>query len=181
MPNLPKPRLRRSDRASELVTSAPERAPERPDVEIVQGAGLRWVNLERLSSLEWGWLQERFDFHALDLEDVLSRNQRPKIDEYPDYLFIVLHFPVYDRSVGRLNVGELDVFVGPDFVITIPNQPLQPLSYLFDRCRQEEELREKLFNRGSGYLLYRIVDDGFDYCFPMLRNCLLYTSDAADE
>ena len=71
--------------------------------------------------------------------------------------------------MGRLNAGELDIFVGRDFLVTIPNQPLQPVEYLFERCRQKEELREQLFSRGSGYLLYRIVDDGFDYCFPMLR------------
>lgn len=169
MPNLPKPRLRRSARSREGSSPAAESRPTEPQVEIVDGPGLRWVNIERPTPLEWGWLQENFDFHALDLEDVASRNQRPKIDEYPDYLFIVLHFPVYDSKVGRLNTGELDIFVGPDFVITIPNQPLQPLDYLFERCRGEEELREKLFNRGSGYLLYRIVDDSFDYCFPMLR------------
>jgi magnesium transporter len=169
MPNLPKPRLRRSDRSREPSTASAEQKPAEPNVEIIDGPGLRWVNIERPTPLEWSWLQEHFDFHALDLEDVLSRNQRPKIDEYPDYLFIVLHLPAYDPSVGRLNVGELDIFVGPDFVVTIPNRPLQPVEYLFERCRQEEELREKLFNRGSGYLLYRIVDDSFDYCFPMLR------------
>jgi magnesium transporter len=169
MPNLPKPRLRRSARSGALAAAGPEQRPTEPDVEIVDGPGLRWVNIDRPTSLEWAWLQEHFDFHALDLEDVLSRNQRPKIDEYDEYLFIVLHFPVYDAKVGRLNSGELDMFVGPDFVVTIPNQPLQPVEYLFERCRQEEELREKLFNRGSGYLLYRIVDDSFDYCFPMLR------------
>jgi len=168
MPNLPKPRLRRADRAGSLAAAAPS-PPAKPNVEVVQGAGLRWVNIERPTPLEWGWLQEHFDFHALDLEDVLSRNQRPKIDEYPDYLFIVLHLPVFDRAVGRLNVGEIDMFVGPDFVVTIPNQALQPVEYLFERCRSSEETREKLFSRGSGYLLYRIVDDSFDYCFPMLR------------
>ncbi|MGB3098558.1 MAG: magnesium transporter CorA family protein, partial [Solirubrobacterales bacterium] len=169
MRNLPKPRRRRSDRSRELSTALTEPKPTEPDVEIIDGPGLRWVNIESPTPLEWSWLQEHFDFHALDLEDVLSRNQRPKIDEYPDYLFIVLHFPVYDSEVGRLNGGELDIFVGPDFVVTIPNKPLPPVEYLFERCRQEEELRDKLFNRGSGYLLYRIVDDSFDYCFPMLR------------
>ncbi len=168
MPNLPKPRLRRTDRSVEL-TAAPPAAPTEPNVDIVQGEGLRWINIESPTDLEWGWMREQFDFHTLDLEDVLSRNQRPKIDEYPDYLFIVLHLPVFDRSVGRLNVGELDMFVGPDFVVTIPNQPLQPVEYLFERCRANEETREKVFTRGSGYLLYRIVDDSFDYCFPMLR------------
>jgi magnesium transporter len=168
MPNLPRPRLRRSGRAGDLVTGPPPE-PRRPNVEIVQGEGLRWVNIERPTGLEAAWLQEHFDFHPLDLEDVLSRNQRPKIDEYAGYLFIILHFPVFDRSVGRLNAAELDIFVGPDFLVTIPNQPLQPVEYLFERCRSKEELREQLFSKGSGYLLYRIVDDSFDYCFPMLR------------
>jgi magnesium transporter len=127
------------------------------------------VKIDSPTSVEAAWLEEHFDFHPLDLEDVLSRNQRPKIDEYENYLFIVLHFPIFDRSVGRLNAGELDIFVGPDFLVTIPNQPLQPVEYLFERCRQKEEVREQLFSKGSGFLLYRIVDDSFDYCFPMLR------------
>ncbi|HSJ16590.1 MAG TPA: magnesium transporter CorA family protein [Solirubrobacterales bacterium] len=168
MPNLPKPRLRRASRRAELTSPAPPER-RRPNVETIAGEGLRWVKIEHPSSLEWGWLEEHFDFHGLDLEDVLSRNERPKIDEYPEYLFIVLHFPVFDPTVRRLNAGELDMFVGPDFLITIPNQPLQPVEYLFERCRAKEELRDQIFSRGSGYLLYRIVDDSFDYCFPMLR------------
>ncbi len=169
MPSLPKPRLRRLARAGDPLSAPPEPGERKPNVETVAGEGLRWVNIDRPTPVECTWLEEQFDFHALDLEDVLSRNQRPKIDEYDDYLFIVLHFPVFDRQVGRLNAGELDIFVGPDFLVTIPNTPLQPVSYLFDRCRQKEEVREQLFSRGSGYLLYRIVDDSFDYCFPMLR------------
>ena len=67
------------------------------------------------------WLEEHFDFHPLDYEDVYSRNQRPKLDQYDDYLFIVLHFPAYEKTVGRLNAAELDLFVGPDYLITLPN------------------------------------------------------------
>jgi len=167
MPNLPKPRLRRTRGQGQLVSAAPER--RSPHIEQIDAEGLRWVNIEEPGAPERGWLEEHFDFHALDLEDVLSRNQRPKIDTYDEYLFIVLHFPIFDPSVGRLGAGELDLFVGPDFLITIPNQPLQPVEYLFERCRSKEELREQLFSRGSGYLLYRVVDDSFDYCFPMLR------------
>ena len=85
----------------------------RPNVEQIDSAGLRWVNIERPGALERAWLEDHFDFHALDLEDVLSRNQRPKIDVYDDYLFIVLHFPVFDPPAGRLGTGELDLFVGP--------------------------------------------------------------------
>ena len=178
MATLPRPRLRRG--RDSLGSAVAQAEPSGPNVETIQSTGLRWVNIERPGPLERTWLEEQFDFHALDLEDVLSHNQRPKIDEYPDYLFIVLHFPVYDPSVGRLNAGELDIFVGPDFLVTIPNQPLQPVEYLFELCSAKEEFRDELFSRGSGYLLYRIVDDGFDYCFPMLRK-IGNKLDAAEE
>ena len=123
MPSLPRPRFgRRAARSREA-----ERTPERdePRVEIVEAPGLRWINIERPRRVDQAWLEERFDFHPLDYEDVFSRNQRPKVDEYDDYLFIVLHFPRYDKTVARLNAAELDLFVGPDFLITLPNEPLQ--------------------------------------------------------
>src|SRR5688572_1419737 len=166
MPSLPKP-LRRSTRGRGRVV-APAAEPETPRVEIVESHGLRWLNIERPRPVDRVWLEEHFDFHALDYEDVLSRNQRPKVDEYDDYLFIVLHFPRYDKNVSRLNAAELDIFVGPDFLITLPNEPLQTIEYLFQRCRASEELRESLFSKGPGYLLYKIVDDCVDASFPML-------------
>ena len=169
MPNLPKPRLPRTFRSR---VAAPQAAPPtsaEPHVEVVEHGSLRWINIEHPGPLDRDWLEEHFEFHPLAYEDVSSRNQRPKVDEFDDYLFIVLHFPVFDSSVGRLNAGELDIFIGPDYIITLPNTPLQPLEYLFERCRGSEEAREELFSRGPGYLLYKIVDDAFDYCFPMLR------------
>ncbi|MEA2479495.1 MAG: magnesium transporter [Thermoleophilaceae bacterium] len=165
MPNLPKPRLRRGSRSRGADSQAPA---AEPNVEVVEHDGLRWINIERPTQLDHAWLEEHFDFHPLAYEDVTSRNQRPKIDEYDDYLFIVLHFPVFDKNVGRLNAGELDMFVGPDYLITLPNTELKPVEYLFERCRTSDDLREQLFSQGSGYLLYRIVDYAFDYCFPML-------------
>jgi magnesium transporter len=168
MPSLPKPRLRRSARARADGGALPQ-APAEPNVEIIEHAGLRWINIERPAPVDRAWLEEHFEFHPLDYEDVASRNQRPKIDEYPEYLFIVLHFPVFDKAVGRLNAAELDIFIGPDYLITLPNSPLPPVEYLFERCRTSGEVRDALLSKGSGYLLYKIVDDSIDYCFPMLR------------
>ena len=170
MPIAFRPRLPRRTRARRLAAAVPP-APERtqPQIERLSHGGVEWIHVDEPSALERAWLAEHFDFHALDLEDVMSRNQRPKIDEYPDYLFIVLHFPVFDKQVGRLNAGELDLFVGPDFIITLPNQQLKPVQYLFERCRTNEEFRDQLFSKGTGYLLYQIVDQSVDYCFPMLR------------
>jgi magnesium transporter len=173
MPSIPRPRLRRTHRIG--PDAGPSAAPE-PNVEVVERDDaealerpLRWINIQEPGPVDRAWLQEHFEFHPLDYEDVASRNQRPKIDEYPDYLFIVLHFPVYDKAVGRLNTAELDMFVGPDFMITLPNRAIPPVEYLFERCRTSEEMREQLLSNGPGYLLYKIVDDSIDYCFPMLR------------
>src|SRR3954451_5168315 len=168
MPSMPRtPFGRRGARRGLEAPRAPER--EDPRVEIVEAPGLRWYNIERPRPADRAWLEERFEFHPLDYEDVFSRNQRPKVDEYDDYLFIVLRFPAYDKTVSRLNAAELDLFVGADFLITLPNEPLQPVEYLFERCRTNEELREEMFSKGPGYLLYKIVDDCVDASFPMLR------------
>jgi magnesium transporter len=171
MPSLPRsPFGRRSARAHAAAIAA-SRAAERdePRVEVIEAEGLRWINIVRPRAVDQAWLEERFEFHSLDYEDVFSRNQRPKVDEYDDYLFIVLHFPAYDKAVGRLNAAEVDLFVGPDYLITIQNEHLQPIEYLFERCRTDEELRESIFSKGAGYLLYKIVDDCVDASFPMLR------------
>src|SRR3954449_1321385 len=167
MPNLPKPRIGRRSARSRGAATPPE--PQEARAEIVEAPGLRWIHIERPRPVDRAWLEERFDFHPLDYEDVFSRNQRPKVDEYDGYLFIVLHFPRYDKTVARLNAAELDLFVGPDFLVTLPNEPLQPVEYLFERCRTNEELREEIFSKGPGYLLYKIVDDCVDASFPMLR------------
>jgi magnesium transporter len=137
--------------------------------EVVETDALRWIHIEKPTAADRTWLEERFPFHPLDYEDVFSRNQRPKVDEYDEYLFIVLHFPQYDKTVGRLNAVELNMFVGPDYVITLPNDPIQPLTYIFDRCQRKETARDEMMAKGAGYLLYRIVDQCVDAAFPMLR------------
>ncbi len=168
MPSLPKPRFGRAARVRrQPVAVTPE--PDAPRIESLEAEGLRWINIERPRAVERAWMEEHFDFHPLDYEDVFSRNQRPKVDEYDGYLFVVLHFPRFDKAVGRLNGAELDVFVGPDYVITLPNEPLDAVEYLFERCRSRSDLRDQLFSKGPGYLLYKIVDDCVDAAFPMLN------------
>jgi magnesium transporter len=161
MPSLP--RIRSRSRATREVVAPPAREP----AELV-GNGLTWFHLDSPTQEEAQALAERFGWHPLDVEDVLSKRQRPKVDEYDEYRFVVLHFPVYDKSVQRLNAGELDVFLGPDYLVTLPTVELLPVTRLFQRCMDDPELRESLFAKGSGYLLYHVLDDLFDYCFPIL-------------
>jgi magnesium transporter len=161
---LPLPRAR-------PVPSGPVGAHASPVAEpdIIEAAGLRWIHIESPRVPHRDWLEANFDFHPLDYEDVYSRNQRPKLDQYDDYVFIVLHFPVFDKPTGRVLTAELDLFLGPDYLITLPNTAFAPLSAMFERYREKDDLRQATFSKGSGYLLYKIVDNGVDASFPMLR------------
>jgi len=163
MPSLPRIKRPRSrPRADEPIVRARREPAE------LSANGLTWVHLDAPDSDSASELAERFGWHPLDVEDVLSKRQRPKVDEYPDYLFAVLHFPFYDKAVQRLNAAELDVFLGPGYLVTLPTVELLPVTRLFQRCSDDPTLRESLFSKGSGYLLYHVLDDLFDYCFPIL-------------
>jgi magnesium transporter len=165
MPSLPRIRRLRSARATGQVVPRPA-----PVVHELTANGLTWVNVVAPDVETAQVLAERFGWHPLDVEDIVSKRQRPKVDDYEDegYLFSVLHFPVFDQSVQRLNAAELDLFIGHDYVVTIPNRELHPVTRLFRRCEEDEHYRDQLFARGSGRLLYEILDDLFDYCFPIL-------------
>ena len=165
MPSLPRLRRTRPPGLGEGVDARPQ-----PRIAEVEAAGLTWINLDSVDPESVNELRERFGWHALDVEDVLSKRQRPKVDDYADegYLFGVLHFPAYDKNVQRLNAAELDFFLGPDYLVTIPNVELLPVSRLFDRCQDDEGFRVGLFAKGSGRLLYEVLDDLYDYCFPIL-------------
>jgi magnesium transporter len=165
VPSLPRIKRQRPRPPAREVLPRPE-----PRVAEQAAHGLTWIHLDAPTAEEAAALAERYGWHPLDIEDVLSKRQRPKIDQYADegYLFAVLHFPVYDKAVQRLNAAELDFFVGPDYLVTLPAVELLPVTRLFRRCEEDETLRDQLFSKGSGYLLYHVLDDLFDYCFPIL-------------
>jgi magnesium transporter len=166
MPSLPRIRRTRPRGFAEAVTPRPE-----PRLAELSADGLTWIHLDPPIDPETvNDLRARFGWHPLDVEDVLSKRQRPKVDDYVDdgYLFGVLHFPAYDKNVQRLNSGELDFFIGPDYLVTISNVELLPVTRLFTRLQEDERLRDNLFGKGSGRLLYEILDDLYDYCFPIL-------------
>src|SRR6187455_90517 len=163
MPSLPRIRRSRARGGSPVLAPAPV-------VHELTASGLTWVNVVSPDVETAQGLAARFGWHPLDVEDIVSKRQRPKVDDYEEdgYLFAVLHFPVFDKAVQRLNAAELDVFIGEDYLVTIPNRELLPVTRLFARCESDEALREQLFAKGTGRLLYEVLDDLFDYCFPIL-------------
>src|SRR5262249_16879475 len=176
MPSLPRIRRSRARGGSPVIAPAPV-------VHELTANGLTWVNVVSPDVETAQELAERFGWHPLDVEDVLSKRQRPKVDEYVEdgYLFAVLHFPVWDPAIQRLNAGELDVFLGSDYLVTLSNAYLPPVTRLFRRCQEDEVLRHQLFSKGTGRLLYEVLDDLFDYCFPILDKIGYKLEDIEDD
>ncbi|MCS6842801.1 MAG: magnesium/cobalt transporter CorA [Caldilineales bacterium] len=130
---------------------------------------LTWVNIVNPTQEDVAYLRKHYNFHPLDLEDVLSQNERPKIDEYDDYLFIVMHFPVFDPQRQLTRSCEVDFFIGAGYLITIHDGQLKPLNRLFEACHDDGVARAKHMGRGAGRLLYSILDSMVDYNFAILR------------
>ena len=130
--------------------------------------GLRWLDIPQVTPADLEYLEENFPFHPLDFDDLTSGQQRPKLDEYDDYLFLVLQFPVYDKRLRVTTPSEVDLFVGPDFLITIHKGRVWPLDRYFEACETSEKQREDAMSMGSGYLLYRIIDQLVDNFFPIV-------------
>jgi len=151
------------------MTTPKVKKEEELKLESLTWGDLTWVNIEKPTERETEYLAQNYPFHPLDLDDCLSRIQRPKIDEYKDYLFLVLHFPVFNKEARLTAPSQVSVFIGKDYLITLHKGELKPLVKLFRECQLDEESRQEHFNHGSGYLLYRIVDRLVDYCLPILN------------
>jgi magnesium transporter len=144
-------------------------AEEKLHLESVTLEELTWINIEQPTRLETDYLAQNYPFHPLDLDDCLSRIQRPKIDVYDDYLFLVFHFPVFNPEARVTTPSQVSVFIGQGYLITLHKGDLKPLVKLFNQCQTDEEIKQEHFGQGSGYLLYRVLDRLVDYCLPILN------------
>lgn len=154
---------------------------ERLNIQSVTWGDLTWINIEKPTKRETEYLAQHYPFHPLDLDDCLSRTQRPKIDEYKDYLFIVLHFPVYNKATRTSTHSQVSVFIGDKYVITLHTGEPKPLVKLFQECQTDEESRRQNFSYGSGYLLYQVLDVEVDSYFPVLDKILQLMESIEDQ
>lgn len=130
---------------------------------------LTWTNIVRATPEDVAKLRDDYPhFHPLDLEDLLSRIERPKIDEYVDYLFVVMQFPIWDPVQRISRPSEVDMFIGSGFLITAHDGTLKPLDRLYKQCDSDERFRAQIMGQGAGRLFYNVIDRLVDYIFPIL-------------
>jgi magnesium transporter len=133
--------------------------------EIIQdGACLVWVDIEDPGPEEIDLLAEEFGFHRLALEDVVNQRQRPKVDEYADYLYLVLYAPAPPTAHRPYRTAQIDLFIGRNYVVTARRGHVPALE---DAVKRWEHLEPGL-RRGAGGLLHTIGDCVVDAYFPVV-------------
>jgi magnesium transporter len=121
-----------------------------------------WVALQDAELAELEKMRVEFDLHPLAVEDSWHSHQRPKIDEYGDSLFGVMH--LVKMADGELTVGEVDVFIGVNYVLSVRNRSNDGFLGVRERCEREPHL----LSQGSGFVFYALMDAVVDRYFPVL-------------
>ena len=129
-------------------------------IETIQYKSIRWLDITNPSEDDYRLLLEDYHFHPLDIEDCRGTNQRPKIDEYDDYYFLILHFPYFDKGNKFIRIREVKIFWGRDFIITV-GKAHWVVKKFFDEIQEDlqegdEETQEMLAT--SDQLLYHILN-----------------------
>ena len=129
---------------------------------LVQPGCFVWVALRDASDAELATMQHEFGLHDLAVEDARHGHQRPKIEEYGNSVFAVLHM-LELTPVDELSLGEVNVFAGPNYVLSVRNHSTQGFLGVRERCEREPEL----LRQGASFVLYALMDAVVDRYFPL--------------
>lgn len=122
-----------------------------------------WVALRDATTEELDIMQEEFHLHELAVEDARKGQQRPKVEDYGDSIYSVMHLIELDPS-GGYRLGEVNVFVGPNYVLSVRNRSQQDFLGVRARCEREPHL----LRHGSGFVFYALMDAVVDRYFPVV-------------
>ena len=144
-----------------------------------RGPGVRWLNVHGVHDAKLlGAIGERFGLHPLVIEDILTTDQRPKVDDFDDYLFIVVH--IYDADRERLEVStdQISLVIGRDFVLTFQERQSGTFAPIRQRLRAEKSPMRRV---GSDYLAYSMLDGIVDSYFTVIERFSERAEDLEEE
>ncbi|MFW6102346.1 MAG: magnesium/cobalt transporter CorA [Chloroflexota bacterium] len=141
-------------------------APEKIRDFLATGEGLLWLDIEDVTNEDAELLSNVFRFHPLAVEDCVSKNiHPPKIDEFEDYLFIIVHGINYHTESDVVETTELAIFLGKNYMVTSHDVPMLSVSSMLDRIRKDE----RLMRRGVDFLAHDIIDALVDNIMPTIE------------
>jgi len=128
---------------------------------------LKWYHIPYPNDKNMEFLRENFDFHPLDLDDCQSKVQRPKVDIYDDYRFLILHFPYFDKAMKFVKTKEVKIFWGEFYIITVGSHWV--IRTLFEKTKGEADIDIDELPNTSDVLLYSILDSLMKESFKLMK------------
>jgi magnesium transporter len=126
---------------------------------------LHWIDLEDPTVKEAAILENPFHFHPLAIEDCLSEVHHPKVDDYDDYLFFIVHGIRFDAPTDQFITRELDIFLGKNYLVTHHRGPMRSIAAARELCGKN---LQAAMPRGVDFLIHQILDQMFEHYFPAL-------------
>ncbi|MBI4123142.1 MAG: magnesium transporter CorA family protein [Parcubacteria group bacterium] len=124
---------------------------------VIQGPTVKWVDIQNPTRKDIDDLRRSFHFHPLVLDELLIPAWRPKVERFPDYLSLILYYPVYSKERKETRPRELDILVTKNALITVHYSSIVPVKALFDKCNMYPEARGNYLGQSSGYLLFYVL------------------------
>jgi magnesium transporter len=155
-------------------------AENRMNLKTLTFGDLTWVDIIQPTKEATEYLAANYSFNQLDIEDALSPRQVSKIEEYPDYIFVIFYLSVFDKVRRVSTRKQWSAFVGPKFLVTICPPEFKFAGELFQECEIKEESRRQYLSQGSGFLLYQILDRAIDWYFKVLDKILSLMEDVEE-
>ena len=139
-------------------------------VNVVTSGEVSWYNLYRPKISDIKWLKEKFpSLHQLDLETCLAvKTQRPKVDFYSDYIFFVIHLPFWENEEAQVQIAELNIFLGKNFIVTLYHQRFRRLKKTFSEGLKSEKKTKNLLANGPEILLFHLIKREISAIFSFL-------------
>jgi len=131
---------------------------------------LTWLDVSTCRPREMKYIEQRFKFHRLHIDDCLSPIQGPKIDVTSEYLFMVLLFPLYNRHTRKIISSEVDFFINSNTLVTVHHGELSPLVNFFNLCQINKKQREKYFIGSPAFLIYENLNRLFGVSNSIIGN-----------
>ena len=136
---------------------------------------IKWIDAVGLRAEKIKEIAEKYDFHELDLEACLEENQRSRVDIYNDYIFIILHFPKYDRNKKLYDQNEFNIFLWKDFIITFRDYHNSHIDKIFEKYSNIRQLEKEIdddeeHKLTSAFVLYEILQAMLEKLFKVRVN-----------
>jgi magnesium transporter len=151
------------------------------NVKSITSGDLTWVDIVEPNKEDIAYLTEHYDFNPMDLDDSISQRQLSKIEEYPQYIFVIFHLPVYDKEKRVSNVQQWSAFLGEGFIVTLRPGVLVTINEVFRECELNEKVRSAYFSQGASFILYSLLDTATDYYFTVLDKILALMDNIEDN